>query len=336
MAVSRPTMADVAQVAGVSVPTVSKVLNGRADVSGATRSRVQAAMSSTGYTVRGGVPRERSGIVDILINGVGSPWATEILAGAERAASQQGVTLAVTSTVPEDFSITHWISRLAARRSDGVVFVLSQADHDELAVLSELHTPVVLLDPVGESDPDLATVGTTNWAGGLAATKHLLDLGHRRIGFIGGPPDVQCTQERLEGYAAALRRVGLEPLDELITFGDFTLSGGRNGSTKLLDLPEPPTAIFAGSDVQAAGVYQVAGERGLGIPHDLSVVGFDDTNICVCMSPPLTTVRQPLGEMAAEAIRIILDAYADTRSGSGRRVELATSLIERESTAELN
>lgn len=340
MAVSRPTMADVALQAGVSVPTVSKVLNGRGDVSEATRSRVQDALHDIGYASRGQagrgqINRERSGIVDVLINGVGSPWAMEVLEGAERSASEQGVTLAITTTMNNGFSLKGWMDKLASRRSDGVVFVLSKAEHEELATLAEWHLPVVLLDPVGESDPNLATVGATNWAGGLAATEHLLQLGHRRIGFIGGPEELVCTQQRLEGYAAGLRRAGVPWDPELVTYGDFLLTGGQRGGGELLDLADPPTAIFAGSDLQAAGLYQVAGERGLKIPADLSVVGFDDTNVCTSVSPPLTTVRQPLAEMAQEAIRIILDAHSDTRAGYGRRLELATSLVVRSSTSAL-
>jgi LacI family xylobiose transport system transcriptional regulator len=333
MATPRPTMADVARQAGVSVPTVSKVLNGRGDVSEATRSKVQRAMGSTGYSGRVG-RRESTGIIDVVIDGVGDPWAAQILGGAERSAAEAGRTLAVTASRRPGFSFDHWIAMIAKRRSDGIVFVLSRAGHEELATLAELSLPVVLLDPVGEDEPGLATVGATNWSGGLAATEHLLALGHRRIGFIGGPAELQCSQHRLDGYAAALRRAGVEFAGELIRYGDFRPDGGREQAEVLFGLAEPPSAIFAGSDSQAAGVYQVAAQRGLRVPDDVSVVGFDDTSICTVLSPPLTTIRQPLAEMAGEAVRLVL---RQAKSGPvdadpAPRIELATSLVVRDST----
>lgn len=334
MATSRPTMADVALRAGVSIPTVSKVLNGRGDVSEATRSKVQRAMSSAGYSGRGSL-RTSTGIVDVVIDSVGSPWAGQILSGAERAAAESGRTLAITATTRSGFAFDRWHDQIARRRSDGIVFVLSRAGHEELVALAELSLPVVLLDPVGEDEPSLPTVGATNWAGGLAATEHLLGLGHRRIGFIGGPAELQCTQHRLDGYAAALRRAGIDFAPELIQYGDFRSRGGRRTAEVLLDLAEPPTAIFAGSDSQAAGVYQVVGERGLRVPHDVSVVGFDDTQVCTLLSPPLTTIRQPLGEMAREAVRLVLGAPLPEDAEKTPRIELATSLIVRDSARSL-
>lgn len=329
----RPTMADVAAAAGVSVPTVSKVINRRGDVSAATRTRVLEAMNDTGYRMRPFASMDRSGIIDILIDGVRSPWAMEVLDGAEHAAARHGYTLAITSTLTGSFNVKDWVDSVLSRRSDGVVFVLSRTNSGELDALAELHSAVVLLDPVGESDPRLSTVGATNWSGGVTATEHLLSLGHRRIGFIGGPPALQCSRDRYEGYAAALRRYGIEPQPELVTDGNFLEGSGRTGAARFFDLPERPTAIFAASDLQAAGVYEEARRRGLSIPEDLSVVGFDDTVICNYLWPALTTVRQPLADMAREAIRLVIDARTDPDRAGQQRLELSTTLIERGSTA---
>lgn len=335
MSATRATLSDVALQAGVSIPTVSKVLNGRGDVSETTRARVYDAMSSTGYLTRSSPSRDRNRVIDLVIDGIGSPWSLEVLRGAEAAASRRGASVIITTTTNGSFTMKGWLSNIAARRSDGVVFVLSKADHEELEALALLRTPVVLLDPVGESDPGLATVGATNWAGGFSATEHLLGLGHRRIGFIGGPPDLECSRQRFEGYSAALRRAGIPTDAELVTHGPFLTQGGHEGAARLLSLAQRPTAIFASSDLQAAGLYEAARERDIKIPSELSVVGFDDTQLCTYLSPALTSVRQPLAEMAGEAIRLVLEHQSDGDARAGRRIEMATSLVVRRSTAAL-
>jgi LacI family transcriptional regulator len=190
----------------------------------------------------------------------------------------------------------------------------------------------VLVDPVNLPDTDIASVGATNWAGGLAATEHLIGLGHRRVGMIGGPADMLCTQARVDGYRTALDRAGIEAGKDLVRYGDFHHQGGFARTRELLELPDPPTAIFAGSDEQAMGAYQAARLAGLRIPDDLSVVGFDDLPTCEWLSPPLTTVRQPLEEMGRVAARTLLQLL-DGRPPLTPRVELATDLRVRASTA---
>jgi DNA-binding LacI/PurR family transcriptional regulator len=324
-------MAAVAKAAGVSISTVSRVLADRPDISEETRRRVTRAAKETGYVLRKGRQQPQDGILDVLIEGVASPWAGELISGVQMAAFSLGYTLALTSTSHPRFSIRDWVAVRRTRPTDGVILVLSRARHDEIAALAELSAPLILLDPVGTSEPTIPTVGATNWSGGAAATRHLLELGHRRIGFIGGPPEIQCTRERHEGYLAAHREFSLAPDPALTRYGDFLITGGVEHGAALLDLPDPPTAVFAGSDGQAAGVYQVARARGLRIPEDLSVVGFDDTAICMMLAPPLTTVRQPLAEMAAEGVRLIAQEQARPGSSLGRRIELATSLVIRDS-----
>ncbi|WP_299039142.1 LacI family DNA-binding transcriptional regulator [uncultured Pseudokineococcus sp.] len=341
---ARATLADVARSAGVSQPTVSKVLNDRGDVAPETRDRVQQALRAVGYQRRGGrgpgAQRRREGalLVELVLSDLDSPYALEVLAGAEEGAAAAGAGLVVTAVHGRRAGGGRWLSRLEGRRSAGVVLVVSNPAPEAAAELRRLSTPLVLLDPVGSRDPELPTVGATNWSGGLAATQHLLDLGHRRIAVISGDPALACSQERVEGYRAALGRAGV-PVDEaLVRFGDFSPEGGRREGGALLDLADPPTAVFAGSDVQSSGVYQEARSRGVSVPEDLSVVGFDDLSLCQVLSPPLTTVRQPLADMAAHAVRMALDAALEepavpgAGSGPPQHLQLATSLVVREST----
>ncbi|MFG2074803.1 LacI family DNA-binding transcriptional regulator [Nonomuraea maritima] len=332
----RATLADVAAAAGVSVPTVSKVLSGKKHVSPTTRDKVLAAVRASGYEAPRPPSTPRVGLVDLLIDGLGSPWAEDLVKGAEKAAARWGFSLVVTSSARPDFDLSRWIGMVRRRTTDGIVLVLSRADQCEIEAIEELlHVPLVLLDPVGQRDPRLSTVGATNWLGGVMATTHLLELGHTRIGFIGGPLDTQCTLDRYEGYLAAHRTFGVDSDPALTRYGDFLVGGGKRLGAELLDRDDPPTAVFAGNDLQAAGIYQAATERGVRVPDDLSVVGFDDSSLCEMLSPPLTTVRQPLDDMANEAVRLLSEALTHPGGSIGTRIELATTLVVRGSAAPL-
>ncbi|WP_230423575.1 LacI family DNA-binding transcriptional regulator [Streptomyces radicis] len=341
-AARRVTIAEIAAEAGVSEATVSKVLNGRDEVAPATRALVRELLERRGYRRRGthrvdrpGRPG-RAGLIDLVISGLDSPWATELLRGAEREARRHAAAVVVT-VADGDLADGAWLDRVAGRRSDGVLLVLSPPPPAAARRLAALGTPFVLVDPVGGFDPAVPTVGATNWAGGLAATEHLIGLGHRRIGIVTGPRELVCGQQRLDGYRAALGRAGIACDPALVRYGDFRPEGGARGAAALLDLAEPPTAVFAGSDLQASGVYAEAHRRGLRVPDELSVVGFDDVALCDWVSPRLTTVRQPLAEMARVAVRTVLAPPGDGRPGEGPddtpRIELATSLVVRASTA---
>ena len=327
------TIAEIAEQAGVSVPTVSKVLNGRADVAVATRERVQQVMAESGYRRRGSTPRRRTGLVDVVLDRLDSFWAMEVLRGAETEARRTDRQVVLNTSENDEPGSRAWLDRLSARGSDGIVVVVGDQDPETAARLAALEAPVVLLDPVGGSDPSFATVGATNWAGALSAVEHLIALGHRRLGVISGPPRLSSSQQRVDGYRAALRRAGIASEEELVRYGDFLVGGGHEGAAALLDRPEPPTAIFAGSDMQAVGVYQEAAHRGLRVPDDLSVVGFDDIALCGYLHPALTTVRQPLARMAAEAVRLAVDELRADGDGTAPRLELATDLVVRASTA---
>jgi LacI family transcriptional regulator len=322
----------VAQQAGVSVPTVSKVLNGRHEVGSDTRRRVEDALKATGYRRRmRSNGAGRIGLVDFVITELDTSWGVELLRGAEQEAYRLGASLVLTLSHDRQARPRDWLRMIASRPTDGVVLVVTNLRQVAAERTRLVDTPFVVIDQLGGYDPDTPTVGATNWAGGFAATQHLTALGHRRIGIITGPVHVRSSDERLDGYRAALGRAGLAADESLIREGDFYAEGGRRGAAALLDLPEPPTAVFAGSDQQARGVYDEAHARGLRIPEDLSVVGFDDVDACEWMTPRLTTVRQPLAQMAALAIRTVLEP-SPQEDERPLRVELATSLVVREST----
>jgi LacI family transcriptional regulator len=328
----RVTIASIADQAGVSVATVSKVLNGRDEVAPATRERVQTLLDETSYERRRRAVPKQVGLVDVVIATLSTPYAYEVLRGAEKEAHRFGVSLILTVTHDQHDRPREWIKTLAARQTDGAVFVVAAVHQRVVRRLRTLNVPLVAVDPVGLSSADVPSIGCTNWAGGFSATEHLIELGHRRIAVIGGPPEMMCSQERIAGHEAALIKAGIPRSRSLVRHGNFYVSGGRKAAAELLGLRDRPTAIFAGSDEQARGVYDEAHARGLRIPEDLSVVGFDDVEICEWMSPRLTTVHQPIDQMAALAIRTVLQG-PPTGGETPARIELSTNLVVRDSTA---
>jgi DNA-binding LacI/PurR family transcriptional regulator len=321
----RSTLAGIAAEAGVSVSAVSKVLNGRTDVAAGTRSRIAALLRRDGYQV---ASRLGFGVVDLLIATLHTPWAEELLRGTVQAADEAGTSVVV-STVDSPGGFTAWLDRATARGTDGALLVLHLPDSSELQGLAAARIPLVVIDPPEEPGPGIRSVGTTNWQGCLTATRHLIELGHRRIAIIGGPEHLWSSRARLAGYRAALEAAGLPTAGELIRRDDFCTEGGRRQARELLTMAQPPTAIVAGNDPQAFGVLQALGERGLRAPGDLSVVGFDDVPVASWATPALTTIRQPLAAMAATAFRML---HGRPGAGEPHHIELATTLVIREST----
>jgi DNA-binding LacI/PurR family transcriptional regulator len=321
----RSTLAGIAAEAGVSVSAVSKVLNGRTDVAAGTRSRIAALLRRDGYQV---ASRLGFGVVDLLIATLHTPWAEELLRGTVQAADEAGTSVVV-STVDSPGGFTAWLDRATARGTDGALLVLHLPDSSELQGLAAARIPLVVIDPPEEPGPGIRSVGTTNWQGCLTATRHLIELGHRRIAIIGGPEHLWSSRARLAGYRAALEAAGLPTAGELIRRDDFCTEGGRRQARELLAMAQPPTAIVAGNDPQAFGVLQALGERGLRAPDDLSVVGFDDVPVASWATPALTTVRQPLAAMAATAFRML---HGRPGAGEPHHIELATTLVIRQST----
>ncbi|MGW5273982.1 LacI family DNA-binding transcriptional regulator [Streptomyces sp. NPDC004044] len=328
---STATLAEIARAAGVSAPTVSKVLNGRADVAPGTRTRVEELLLLHGYRRRRGSTAQ-SQLIDLVFHELDSGWAMEVVRGVENVAREEGLSLVLSESAGRLTPGQTWVDGVLARRPVGVILVLSDLTAAQRAQLTSRNIPFAVVDPAGDPGDDVPSVGTTNWQGGLAATRHLTGLGHRRIGVISGPSRMMCSRARVDGYRAAMETAGL-PIDpDLVREGEFSHQDGYTAGLELLRLPEPPTAIFAGNDLQALGVYEAARELGLRIPEDLSVVGFDDLPLTRWIGPPLTTVRQPLIEMAETAARLVLDLSRGQQPAT-TRVDLATNLVVRSSTA---
>ncbi len=335
-AVRGTTLTGIAAEAGVSVSTVSKVLNGRTDVAPGTRERISQLLRQHGYA-----PDRRPGfgVVDLLL-GIGecpspsrwnNPWAEELIHGAVVAAAEVQASIIVT-TVASAAEFSGWLELATARGTDGALSVLHLPDGAELGRLAGAGIPVVVIDPAEEPGPGIRSVGTTNWQGGVSATHHLIQLGHRRIAAIGGPGGTWSSRARLGGFRAAMLDAGLPVDEDLVRRDLFSPAGGRRQALELLALAEPPTAIVAGNDAQAFGVLQALGDRGLRAPGDLSVVGFDDVPVAAWATPPLTTIRQPLAARAAAAFRMLRAGPADS-TADAHYLELATTLVVRDSTA---
>jgi DNA-binding LacI/PurR family transcriptional regulator len=323
------TISYIAESAGVSIPTVSKVINGRRGVAADTRARVKAVIDRYGY--RRPAPTTRRNLMELVFDELADMWGVEIVRGVERVARQHRVGVVLTEFGPQRNTIHYWIDDALARRPACVVSVaqLSEEQRDQLRARG---IPFVVFDPTVELPDGIPFVGATNWAGGRSATRHLVELGHRRIAMIGGPDQILFCRARLDGYRSALDAAGLPVDAHLVMPTDLTREGGHATALDLLNRPDRPTAIFTCNDLQALGVYQAARAVGLRIPTDLSVVGFDDLPIAALVDPPLTTIHQPLTEMAMAATELALAL------GRGEKTpqvgfELATTLRVRESTA---
>ncbi len=328
---SRVKLNELADQAGVSLSTVSKVLNGRSDVSKATRERVEALLEREGYQRRAGLPN-RGTLIEVVFPELETAWAMEIIRGVENIARANGLSVVLTESGNRHSPAAEWVEGVMRRRPVGVVLVFSDLVEEAKAKLRSRAIPFVIIDPAGDPAPDVPSVGSANWSGGLMATRHLIELGHTRIAAITGPEDMMCSLARLDGYRSAMNTAGL-PIDPaLLRFGNFQVDGAREIAHELLAMDDRPTAIFAGSDLQALGVIDAARARGLRVPRDLSIVGYDDLQLAQWSSPALTTIHQPLMKMAEEAARLVL-RMSEAELENVPRMDLATRLVVRESTA---
>ncbi|HEY3716557.1 MAG TPA: substrate-binding domain-containing protein [Jatrophihabitantaceae bacterium] len=329
-----PTLTTIAKAAGVTVPTVSKVLNGRSDVSATVRQEVGRLLRQSGYHVS--MPGRDSavldGLVDLVLPGVEGSWASAMVSGVERVVSKADRDLVVTVARDDAADQRDWVHRLIGRGSRGAVLALVTPTPAQHSRLVRAGVRLVALDPGIDVGPGIATVGATNWAGGYSATEHLIRLGHERIAAIAGLAAHRYSQARIDGYRSALAAAGLVARPELVRHGDWSRALAERQAARLLQLRHRPTAIFACSDRMALGVYDAAAALNVRIPDELSVVGFDDLVEAQWLTPGLTTMRQPVREMAAAAARTLLQLIDGERPDT-HRLELATTLIERQSTA---
>ncbi|MFB9468043.1 LacI family DNA-binding transcriptional regulator [Nonomuraea salmonea] len=328
----RVTIRDVAEHAGVSVATVSKVLNDRYGVAAATVDRVREVIAELGYEsslVARSLRNQRTNVIGVLVWDI-EPFSAELLKGAARAIRGTDYELVVYAGGGKGSGRLGWerryLSRLSGTLIDGAVLVTPTVlDVDG-------GTPVVAVDPHSGRET-VPTVDADNLQGGRLATEHLIALGHRRIGFLGRPPrDLESGPLREEGYRSALAEAGLPPDPALIRVAGYDETDARNTVRELLTLPDPPTAIFAANDVSAISTIEVATSMGLRVPDDLSVIGFDNVPESMMSDPPLTTVEQPIQQMGLIAVEMLLDLLAG-RDPAQRHVRLPTRLVPRSSCA---
>ncbi|PFG33011.1 LacI family DNA-binding transcriptional regulator [Sanguibacter antarcticus] len=325
----RATLSDVARAAGVSVPTVSKVVKGRTDVAPKTRARILALLDEHGYSPRGTAPRDLPRVIELCFDSMESTNNLATMRGVLKAAEPLDVDVIVKIT-PREIDGATWVARVTDTQHSGIILVTSQLPEDQREQFSRAGVPIVVIDPINSPADALPSVGVNNFTGGYLATKHLIDLGHTRIAIIQGTAS-ECSHARLAGYHAAIREADITPVDEYEEHGAFRFQDGERAAERLFDLPQPPTAIFAANDLEALGVFEAARKRGIPIPHELSVVGFDDSLQAASASPRLTTVRQPFAEIGSTALQVLLQLAEGTPLAT-QRLELTTHLIVREST----
>lgn len=327
----RVTMQQVAAEAGVSVSTVSKVLNGRYGVSPATSEHVMGVITRLGYEaslVARSLRNRRTNVIGVLVADF-EPFSTEVLKGTADAIRGSGFELVAYSAGGRVDEHVGWerryLSRVMGTLVDGAVLVtptVTDVQYDG---------PVVAVDPhTGRSS--LPTVAGDNLQGARLGVDHLIGLGHTRIGMVTGRPDLVSAQLREQGFREAHAAAGLVVDEDLLALGAFEAEQAREAAHQLLSLPEPPTAIFAANDRSALAVLEVAAERGLSVPEDLSVIGFDNVPESALCDPPLTTVEQPIRRMGHDAVTLLL-ALLDGDTVADAQLTLPTTLVTRRSTA---
>jgi LacI family transcriptional regulator len=327
---SRVTIRDVAARAGVSVATVSKVINSRYGVAAGTTARVQAVIAELGYEaslVAQSLRNHRTNVIGILVLDL-EPFSTELLKGAADAIRGSGFELVVYSAGGLAADRTGWerryLSRLSGTLIDGAVLVTPTV------VDVNYGAPVVAIDPqAGQSD--LPTVDSDSLHGARLATGHLLHLGHRRIAMLTGRPDLKSAQLRERGYRQALAEAGVSADESLVLVGDYDAATSQRQARQLLTAADPPTAVFAANDMSAIATIEMAAELGLRVPGDLSVVGFDNIPESMMCTPPLTTVNQPVRQMGQQSIELLLQLIRG-EAAQVTHITLATELVVRQST----
>lgn len=327
------TIADVAARAGVSKTTVSRVLNGKGDLDQATAARVRQVIDELGYVPSAravGLARGRARVVGVLVPSVTWPWIADVLQAIVDAVEAKSYGMLLFTCTRGDESMRQFAAHVSAKAFDGLLVIEPEGTLDYIESLHRGGLPVVMIDDRGH-EPLFPSVATTNRLGARAAADHLLALGRRRPAVVRGQIKFGCTTERLEGFAEAFAEAGAPIRDDAVVDGDFRFDGGREAVRSLLDNSVEFDSVFAHNDLSAAGAMQALREAGLRVPHDVSVVGFDDIPLASHTDPGLTTVRQPLREMGELATQMLLSSFAGVPLEETRQV-VETSLVVRGSS----
>jgi len=327
------TIRKVADLAGVSTATVSHVINDTRAVSAPLTARVLNAMEQLDYQpdiIARSLRRRETLTLGLIVPSIEIPFFARVAASIEAAANDVGYSVILCNTGWSLSREVHYLHNLLARRVDGLLCISLAMSAEHITPVLRRQTPVVVFErtmPGVEVD----AVEIDNVQGAFDATQHLLDLGHRRVGCITGLANSNLNAERILGYRRALTERGIAFDPTLLRTGDYTAAAGMRESLALLRLPEPPTAIFACNDLMAMGVMRAVQERGLRIPADMAVIGFDGLAITAQCFPPLSTIEQPVAEMSVAAIAMLLDRI---KSGAApARVQtFAAKLVTRTST----
>lgn len=330
----KPTIYDVAEKAGVSIATVSKVINRTGRISDKTRQKVLQIIEELEYqpsVVASALTGKSTYTVGLLIPDLANPFFAEIARSVEDRGHELGFNVVICSTDNDLNKESEYISLLQQKRVDGIILATGVRNDSLLKELIRKKVPIAL---IARDLPAFAvnSVLVDDFIGGYLATSHLIGLGHRRIALISEDLSLSSSKERLRGYLHALEEALLGYDESLVKVSDFTVEGGKRVMRELLRSADAPTAVFALNDLLAIGAVQAAREEGLSIPDNLSVVGFDNTILATIIDPPLTTVAQPIQEMGAKVMDLLIQEVKQ-ESGIKQRVVLLPQLVVRKSTA---
>lgn len=333
MTMANVSIKDVARAARVSHPTVSRALRHSSLVKPDTAERIRSIARRMGYrpsAVARSLVTRRTKTIGVVVTTIADPFISEVVSGIEEVANENGysVVLANSNADPErEVQVAHSFHE---RRVDGILVTASRVGARYLPLLSEMKVPVVLINSHHPAE-FVYSVRIDNVTASRAATAHLIELGHKRIAYIGDRFGFQSDTERFSGYREALERADLPFLPQLVVHGDGKAEGGLHAIATLMAMPDPPTAVFCYNDMCAIGALSGIRQRGLRVPNDISIVGFDDLLIASYTHPPLTTVHQPKQQMGRAAMRILLELFSNAQSITN--IKMQGELIVRESTA---
>ena len=328
-------MKDVAQQAGVSPSTVSHVINDTRFVSQQLRDRVLHAMRELNYqpsAVARSLRTKRTQVVALVIPDITNPYFPEVARGVQDVAEENEYSVILCNTDRVRGRELRFLKALRGQRVDGLILNPSEVTSGDLQDLQDAQIPVVLIGSQIDH-PDLDVVMVDNVQGAHDAVSHLIDLGHRRIGLVGGSRAASSGEQRFQGYIRAMADHDIPIDEEIITEGRFTREGGYESMKRLLALQSPPTAVFASSDVMAIGALMAIQEEGLQVPNDVSLVGFDDIAEASTTTPKLTTVSQPKYQTGQVAAQLLFDRVEGASPGERQKIVLSHQLVIRDSTA---
>jgi LacI family transcriptional regulator len=330
---ARPTIYDVARLAGVSTATVSRSLNGTGQIAPGTRAAIDAAVEQLGYrpnTIARSLVTKSTQTIALLLPDITNPFYAALVSGIQQRALEAGYTMLLCTTEGDPEREEQYLSVLRAKQVDGALVDGLVLPPDRVARFVADGFPIVCLDRDVDS-ASVPLVQVDNRLGAKLATEHLLSLGHTRVAHVAGAPELGISEQRVAGYREALAEAGIEPDPALVAVGSFTVEGGYEAAKSLL-ADGSPTAVFAANDLSAIGVLNAIAESGRRVPADVSVVGFDDLHLSAYTTPPLTTIHQPALEIAERAMQLLLD-LSNGRKVRRLRHVLEPALVVRGSTA---